>query len=257
MSVSPKRCLFLDACVAFAEILGENKDVMEKLKLDVKRKRIPCYISKSAKVECERKLDYTQSFLESVFRTVAEGHFNFCRQQIGKNPSDPISKDDFQIFASLFNELRKSVSLILQRPLRTLEIKMVVAAEKVVKKGPKIDFRSFLQRFVTEALLLAAHIKIQKVKFITNEQGFFKKNPILPDRRVSDQLLAKIRASRRHPFHKGDADNISSAWAHMNKTGQITVFTSFDFRSIISHAEEIYKLIKLHCVDPLYAVQFI
>lgn len=257
MSGSPKRCLFLDSCVVFAEILEENKDVMEKLKLDVKRRRIPCYISESAKIECERKLDYTQRFLGSVFRTVAEGHFNFCRQQMGKNPSDPISEDDFQIFASLFNELRKSVSLILQQPLRTLEIKMVAAAENIAKKGPKTDFGSFLQRFVTEALLLAAHIRIHKVKFITNEQGFFKRNPILPNTRVSNQLLAKIRSSRRHPFHKGDADNISSAWAHMNKTGQITVFTSFDFKSIISHAEEIFKLIKLHCVDPLYAVHFI
>jgi len=257
MSGSQKGCLFLDTCVAFAEVLKENKDVMEKLKLDVKRKSIPCYISESAKIECERKLDYTQKFFESVFRTVAEGHFNFCRQQTGRNLSDPISKDDFQIFFSLFNVLRKSVSLILQRPLRTLEIKMVMAAEKVVKKGLKIDFSSFLQKFIAEALLLAAHLKIQQVRFIKNEQGFFKKSPALPDSRVSTQLMTNIHASGRYPFHKADADNISSAWSHMNTTGQKTVFISFDFRSIISHAEQIFKLIKLHCAGPLYAVQFI
>jgi len=257
MSGSPPGCLFLDSCVAFAEILEENKEIMEALKLNVKRRKIPCYISESAKIECERKLNRTQKFFESVFRIFAEEYFNFCRQQIGKDPNDPISKDDFQIFASLFNELRKSVSLVLQQPLRTLEIKMVMTLDQVVKKGSKISFSSFLQKFITEALLLAAHIKIQKVRFITNEQGFFKKNTVLPDNRISNRLLANIGASKRFPFHKEDADNISSAWSHMNTTGQKTVFTSFDFRTVISHAEKIYELIRLHCIDPLYAVQFI
>jgi hypothetical protein len=257
MASPPKGCLFLDSCVAFAEILEEYGEVMEKLKLDVKRRSISCYISESARVECEKKLNDTERFFDNVFRTFAVGHFNFSRQQMGRNPSDPISRDDFKIFASLFNELRKNVRAVLQKPLRELEIKMVMYAEDLIRKGTKIDFVSFMQKFIGEALVLAANLRIQKVRYITNEQGFFKKNSALPDSRISAQLLANIRRDSYYPFHKEDADNISSAWSHMTTSGQNTVFASFDFRTVISHAEEIFNLIKLYCADPLYAVHFL
>jgi len=257
MSASPKGCLFLDACVVFAKILGESEKIMDKLELEAKRKGIPCYFSESVKVECERKLNFTETFFEKVFRVFAETHFSFCRQQLGKNPKDPLSKDDFQIFASLFTELRMSTAAVLQQPLRTLEIEMVLAAEDLIRKGLKMDFSSFLQNFIREALLLAVHIRIQKVKFITNEQGFFKKNGVLPDNNITTQLLAKVSRPKGYPFHKEDADNISSAWSHMNNTKEKTVFASFDFRTVISHAKEIYTIIGIRCADPLYAVHFL
>ena len=257
MSGQPKGCLFLDSCVVFAEILGEYGKVMDKLKLDAKRRNVPCYVSESAKAECERKLKNTQGFFGTVFRTFAEVHFNLCRQQIGKSPSDPISRDDFKIFASLFNELRISGTAVLQKPLRELEIEMVVSAEDLIRKGSTIDFASFMQIFISQALVLAANLKIRSIKYITNEQGFFKKNSALPDNSISAKLLANVHGDQSHPFHKDDADNISSAWSHMNSSGQNTVFISFDFRTVISHAEEIFNLIKLHCADPLYAVHFL
>jgi len=249
----PKGCIFLDSCVAFAEILGEDPDIMDKLKLDIRRRGIRCYISQSAISECTQKLEFTEKFFGHVFRTFAEGYFNNCRQQQGKNPNDPISKDDFRIFASLFNELRKTMGYVLQKPLRELEKKMILNIEQILKGKTKPDFSSFLQGFIAQALLLSAHLRIQKVKFLVNEQGFFKKNSTIPDVGITAKLLANVR----YPFHKEDADNISSAWVYMNTSGEKTVFASFDFRTIISHAEEILSLINLQCADPLYAVHYL
>jgi hypothetical protein len=252
----PGRCFFLDSCVALAEILGENKEVMEKFKTDVNRRGIQCYLSDSAAAECERKLNFSQTFFERVFQNFAEVHFSECRKQLGMKPYDPLCKEDYLIFASLFTELRKAMSPILSEPLRTLEIKMVLALEELLRKGGKIEFSSFLREVIAQAMLLAANLKIQKVKYITNEQGFFKKKNIVPDNATSERLLTSLHHSKYYPFHKDDADNISSAWAYRQSTKEDTVFVTFDFRSILFYAEEIFKVINLRCADPLYAVHF-
>jgi hypothetical protein len=230
---------------------------MDKLKLDIQRRSVPCYISTSAINECTHKLDFTENFFGNVFRTFAEGYFNNCRQQQGKSPNDPISKGDFRIFAGLFNEFRKNIGFVLQRPLRELEKKMILNVEQILRTKAKINFNSFLNGFIAQALFLSAHLRIQKVKFFVNEQGFFKKNSIMPDTNTTNRLLANVNSSQRFPFHREDADNISSAWAYMNKSGEKTVFASFDFRTVISHAEEIFKIISLQCTDPLYAVHYL
>lgn len=230
---------------------------MDKLKLDIHRRSMPCYISTSAINECIHKLDFTENFFGNVFRTFAEGYFSNCRQQQGKSTNDPITKDDFRVFASLFNEFRKTIGSVLQKPLRELEKEMILNVEQILRARAKIDFSSFLQGFIAQALLLSAHLRIQKVKFFVNEQGFFKKNNIMPNANIANRLMANVNSSPRFPFHREDADNISSAWAYMNKSGEKTVFASFDFRTIISHAEEIFKLINLQCTDPLYAVHYL
>ena len=253
----PKGCLFLDSCIVFAEILQENSEVMEKLKLDVKRRNLPCFLSQSAKTECERKLKASQIFFEKVFRTFAKGYFDDYRHQQGRNPADPLSRDDFKAFASMFNELKKVISYVLQKPLRTLEIKMILRIEDILRGSMKVDFDSFLNTFIGEALLVSAHLKIQEIKLITNEQGFFKNSSVMPDASITAKLLANVQSSNRYPFHEDDANNISSAWSYMNSMRQKTVFTTFDFRTVLSHAEQIFNLIGLHCVDPLYAVHFL
>lgn len=257
MSTPKRGCIFLDACVVFAEILGENSDVMEKFKQDIKRKGISCYLSETARSECENKIARSQVFFEKAFRVFTVGQFSFLRKGKGKAPDAPLRRSDLTILATLFNEIRKSTPAILQKPLRMLEVKMVKSVEAAVRQKKKKDFESFMQGFIGNALVEAASLKIQKVKLITNEQGFFRKHSALPDSRITDLLLQKIHGSRRNPFHKEDAENISSAWSHMNSNNQKTVFASFDFRSIIAHAENIFKLINLHVVDPLYAPNFL
>ena len=256
MTATPKGCIFVDACVAFAEILDENPDVMNKLKSDIQSKNIQCYISSSAIGECMRKLNYTERFFNNVFRTFAEGYFNDCRLQEGRSPNEPISKSDFKIFEKLFNQLRLTTHPLLQKPLKELEKNMVFVVEDLLRKKEKIDFGSFLRKFEGQALLLSAHLRIQSIRLFEKEQGFFKKSDILPDARISDSLMNNVQISRNYPFHEDDADNISSAWAYMNKNGFNTVFVTFDFRTIISHAEDIYRLIKLQCTDPLYAIYY-
>jgi hypothetical protein len=239
-----------------AEILGENKEVMEKFKTDVQRRDIHCYLSDSVVAECETKLNFSQTFFEKVFQTVAEVHFNECRKQRGMKPDDPLCKEDYLIFASLFTELRKAMNPIFGGPLRTLEIKMVLALEDMFRKADKLVFSVFLRGFIAQALVLAANLRIQKVKYITNEQGFFKKKNIAPDKTTSEKLLASVHYSKYNAFHKDDSDNISSAWAHRQSTGENTVFVTLDFRSVLFHAEEIFQVINLRCADPLYAVHF-
>lgn len=63
-----KRCFFLDSCVALAEILDENREVMEKFKTDVQKRGISCYLSDSVAAECDRKLSFSQTFFEKSFR---------------------------------------------------------------------------------------------------------------------------------------------------------------------------------------------
>lgn len=252
----PKRCFFLDSSVALAEILGESKEVLEKFKTDVQRRDINCYLSDSVVAECERKLDFTQKFFETVFQTVAEVHFNECREQRKMKQDDPLCKDDYLIFASLFTELRKAMAPIFAGPLRTLEIKMVLALEDMFRKGEKLGFSVFLRGFITQAMIQAAHLKINKVRYITNEQGFFKKKKIAPDKATSEKLLASLHCSKYDHFHKDDSDNISSAWAYRQSTGENIVFVTLDFRTVLFYAEEIFKVINLWCVDPLYAVHF-
>lgn len=255
-AATPRRCFFLDSCVAFAEMLGENREVMEKFKTDVQRRDIPCYLSDSVVAECERKLNSSQIFFERVFQTVAEAHFNECRKQRGMKPDDPLCKEDYLIFASLFTELRKAMSPILAKPLRTLEIKMVLALEDMFRRADKLEFSVFLREFIAQTMVQAAILKIQKVKYITNEQGFFKKKSIAPDKGISGKLLASVHCSKYNRFHGDDSDHISSAWAYRQSTGEITVFVTLDFRSVLFYAEEISKIINLWCADPLYAVHF-
>ncbi len=251
-----KRCFFLDSCVALAEILGENREVMEKFKTDVQKRGISCYLSDSVVAECERKLSFSQTFFEKVFQTVAEVRFNECRTKLGIKPEDPLRKEDFLIFADLFIELRKAMSPIFAEPLRTLEIKMVLALEDTLRRGVTLNFSIFLSRIIAQALVLAAHLKIQKVKYIINEQGFFKKKSVAPDKAMSEKLLSSVHYSKYDPFHKDDSDNISSAWAYKQSTGEDTVFVTLDFRSVLFYAEEIFNVINLRCADPLYAVHF-
>jgi len=126
-------CIFIDACVAFAEILGENSDIMDTFKLSIQRKKIPCYISLSAIGECTKKIDFTHIFFEKVFRTFSEGYFKYSRQRQRKSPISPLVKDDFGIFEDLFNQLRKSTGAVLQKPLRELEKKMVFELERILR----------------------------------------------------------------------------------------------------------------------------
>jgi hypothetical protein len=256
LAAARKRCFFLDSCVALAEILGENREVMEKFKTDVQKRGIYCYLSDSVVAECDKKLSFSQTFFEKVFQTVAEVHFNECRTRLGMKSDDPLRKEDYLIFAGLFTELRKAMSPIFAKPLRTLEIKMVLALEDTLRKGVKLDFSVFLNGFIAQAMVLAAHLKIQKVKYITNEQGFFKKKSIAPDKATSEKLLSSLHYSKYDPFHKDDSDNISSAWAYRQSMGEDTVFVTLDFRSVLFYAEEIFNVINLRCADPLYAVHF-
>lgn len=230
---------------------------MDKLKVYLKRRNIPCYISTSAADECTKKLNFTENFFDHVFRTFAEGYFNSCRQQQGKNPSDPITKADFMIFADLFNELRMTMGSVLQKPLRELEKQMVLGVEQMLRQKTKTDFGSFIRLFEGQALVLAAHLRIQKVRFLKNQQGFFKTRNVLPDKSITARLLTNVHSSGRFPFHMEDADNISSAWVHMQSNNEKTIFASFDFRTVISHAKEIFKLINLHCCDPLYVIHYL
>lgn len=255
-AAAPRGCFFLDSCVALAEILGENKEVMEKFKIDVQRRGIECYLSDSVVAECEAKLSFSQSFFEKVFQTVAEGHFNECRKQLGMKPDAPLCKEDYRIFADLFTELRKSMSPIFAGPLRILEIRMVLGLEDLLRKKGRLEFPAFLRGFIAQAMVLAAHLKIQSVKYIMNEQGFFKKKKIAPDDAVSARLQASVHQSRFNRFHKQDSDNISSAWAYRQSAGEDTVFVTLDFRSVLFYAEEIFQVINLWCADPLYAVHF-
>lgn len=250
-------CIFIDSSVAFAEILGENTDVMTKFKLDIARRSIPCYVSPSVVTECSRKLNFTETFFDNVFRTFAVGHFNACRQRQGQNTSAPISNSDYKIFEGIFSTLKKSLSPILQAPLRELEKKMVLEIEELLRKKVKIDINTFLNGFLGKAVSLAAYIRIQRVKFMVLEQGFFKKETTNPDAGTSAMLCLRVHASPRFPFHQDDADNISSAWLHKKNSGENTVFTTFDFRTILAHADEIFDLIGLYCADPLYAVHFL
>lgn len=252
----PGRCFFIDSCVALAEMLGENGEVMEKFKTDAQRRGIHSYLPSSAVSECDKKLNFSQTFFEKVFQTFAEVHFNESRRQLGMNPGDPLCREDFRIFASLFTELRKSMSPILAGPLRTLEIKMVLALEDLLRKGARLEFSTFLRQFVAQAMILAAHLKIQKIKYIANEQGFFKVKNISPDRTTSDRLVAALRRARFSSFHIEDSDNISSAWAHKQSSGENTVFVTLDFRSVLCCAEEIFSNVGVWCADPLYAVHF-
>ena len=244
--------------MAFAEILQEDPEVIGKLKLDIQRRQTPCYISVSATNECTKKLAFSENFFDRVFRTFAQGYFDHCRQQQGKNPNDPISEDDFRIFANLFDNLRKTMSPVLQKPLRELKKKMILSVEQMLRQKVRTDLNSFLQGFVGQALILSAHLRIERVKYFVNQLGFFKTNNILPDPTITAKLMANIRSSTmRNPFHQEDAENISSAWAHKNKSGEKTVFVSIDFRTVIAYAEEVLRLIGLQCADPLYAVHFI
>jgi hypothetical protein len=247
----------LDSCVVFAEILRDNTDVMEKFKLDMQRRGISCYISTSVEVECTRKLDFTEKFFENVFRTFAVGHFNACRQQWGQNPTAPISNSDYRILADIFSELKKSLSPILQPPLRELEKKMILEIEDLLRKKIQMKFSTFLDGFISKVLVLSAYFRIQRVKFIVQEQGFFKKKKIGIDPTISAKLCQQVPNSKYFPFHEDDAHHISSAWSYMNANRERTVFATFDFRTILSHTEEIYDLIGLYCADPLYAVHFL
>ncbi len=71
--------------------------------------------------------------------------------------------------------MKKSLSPILQAPLRELEKKMVLEIEELLRKKVKIDINTFLNGFLGKAVSLAAYIRIQRVKFMVLEQGFFKK----------------------------------------------------------------------------------
>lgn len=229
--------------------MKENAPRIEKLKNDVDRNSIPCYISESVRVESEMKINCTLNFLGDVVRDSVVYALEESRR-LRRILSDlPMTREDVLALEELFSQLHNSVrtnSGSLVSPIRMIEEWAITFLGKKLEEGTVITISEFVAELVKNLLDLTSSIQDPFDELVTFEQRFARLINVSIDQPIIDSLT-KIGV------HEPDATHVASAVCHKLGCQENVVFVSVDYGSLISKQDEIRRTVGMICCDPLYA----
>lgn len=247
-------CFFVDTCVIFSEILKENRARIEKFKKDIDNHSVPCYISASVNRECEEKLETTLDFLGNVIRDSINGALEESRSNRGISMAPPMTSDDIIALDELFRAFQYAARTTQQTPLLSpvsiIEEWVVTFLNKKMEDGTQFGVAEFIFELVKSLLTLTSSIQDPYDELVTFEGKFIKKIEVAIDTPI-------VNALRRIGIHDPDTTHIAGAVSHQGESHEKVVFVTFDYGSIISFREEIERLVRIACCDPLYAIYYL
>lgn len=241
---------FLDTCIILSEILNENKSRIEKFKKDVDDHGIPCYISDSVKLECDKKIRNTLDFLGNVIRESVNLALENSRKNRRIPLTSPMDAEDIIVLEKLFPKLfgsARATQLPLLSPIRIVEEWTVTFLGEKLKQGVPITIPQFLTELVKKLLALTSLIQDPYDELVTFEASFAKNISIAVDQSI-------VHSLREISIHEPDATHIASAVAHQTNSHEDTVFVTIDYASIIAKQADIESAVNIICCDPLYAI---
>jgi len=250
-SLTLSGCFFIDSNIILSEILKQNKPRIDKFKRDVDFHGIPCYISESAKRECDTKIETTLNFLGTIIRESIKLALEESRRNRRISITSPISSDDIIALEKSFSTLHgatRAIQLPLFSPIQIVEEWAVAFLGEKLEQGVSIDIRQFLVELVKKLLALTSSIEDPYDELVTFERRFAKKINVVVDASIVDLL------DRGMGIHEPNATHIASAISHQTNSNEKTVFVTLDFGSIIRRQDEIKRLLNIVCCDPLYAI---
>lgn len=249
-AVTSSGCFFIDASVIFSEILQENIARLEKFKKDVDSHKVQCFFTDSVKGECDEKIEKTQNFLGNIIRESVAVAFEYSRRDRKVPFGSPVTPEDIVALEELFSSIHGSVTraaLPLTSPIQIVEEWIITLIGERLERGIELSIPQLLVELVKKLLLLTASIRDPYDELVTFERRFAKRNDIIPD-------ASAINSLESLGIHDPDATHIACAVCYSMKSGQKSVFVTFDYSSILSKKDAIKNKLKQICCDPLYAI---
>jgi len=246
---TPTGCFFTDTTVILSEILREHIARLEKFKKDVNFHNVPCFITDSIKQECDTKIENTVNFLGNITRESIAMALEDSRKNRRVPIESPMTSEDIIALEELFSLLHKATRATLQltSPIQIVEEWAITFLGEILERGTEINISQFLVELVKKLLSLAGSIQDPYDELITFERSFVKKINIVVDASIVDSL-------RGLGIHEPDATHIACATSHSIRSGQRSVFVTFDYGSILSKKNDIKNALNQICCDPLYAI---
>lgn len=243
-------CFFLDTVTVLSEILKENIGRIDKFKKDVSLHNIPCYICDSVEKECYEKIETTLNFLGMVIREGIRVHLQESRRIRGISTASSMTSEDVIALGEIFSMLHgvaKATDISLSSPIRIIEEWAVTFLGEKLEQGVQIGIPEFLTELLKKILTVTSSIQDPYDELVTFERSFAKK--------ISVSVNASIIGSLKSVgIHEPDATHLASAFDYQNSNNEKTVFVTLDYRTILSKQDDVRKLLKIVCSNPLYAL---
>jgi hypothetical protein len=221
---------------------------MFKLRTDVGRYSITCYVAQGVIKECKDKIKKTTDFLGDMLKKTIVAYLEGPISKRNLNESRP-SNDDLRIIRDAFlviNQNARHFDLI-SDPFQAIEEWVVIELERELAKPTGKSLEDFLISLTSIILQEITSLENDFERIVEFEAEYIKKSDQVPDATTSALLSV-------NGIHNPDCDHISVACAHYNKTKQKAVFLTFDYRTIILHWFRIQRLSGVVCCDPIYGL---
>lgn len=241
-------CFYVDSCVIFSEILGQNQQKMKKLRKDVLANKIDCYISESVDDEVAEKIQRTINFLGNILK---ETIIVYLEDSI-TNPRDLMTikptNNDIHILKEAFLAINVNIRHLnlVTDPFRMVEEWLVEKFDDEISKKSKQTIGMIII-FLTK-IILQEIVKINSnyERIVKLEADYIRNSNQTPDSYINAEL-------QRLGIHRPDSDHISVMKSHFSNTTENAIFLTLDFGIIRK-----WELIKNYCdiivCDPIYGL---
>jgi hypothetical protein len=242
-------CFFLDSSVLLSEILRENIARLDKFKKDVNLHGIQCFFTQSVKDECDEKIERTLNFLGSVIRESVAITLEDSMRRKNTPIDSPMTAEDIVALEELFSMLHGATRATLQltSPIQVVEEWSVAFLGERLQQRTATSISQFLVELVKKILSLSGSIQDPYDDLVTYEASYAKSKNIVVDAPIVDSL-------RGLGVHEPDATHVACAICHSVRSGEKSVFVTFDYGSILSKKEDIKGTFNQICCDPIYAL---
>jgi hypothetical protein len=238
--------------VILAEVLGERKQRISKIKEDARKHSITCFVSDSVVSECNQKIVGATDYIGNVIKNMIKGDLVQVRNRKKLPLNSPLGKDDIL-------ELEKSFKLIhdstkrehyLTNPIRVIEEWAIISLDEMLSKGVNLTIDQFVSQLVAKTLKVTGQIENLYKQLITYEKGFITKVSVTKDPLLSAKI---IKSLNEIGIHDPDSEHIADAIYYKKKNDAEVVFVTFD-DGILKNKDKIMNEFGLACCDPLYAI---
>jgi len=223
------------------------------MKTDAEYYNIPCYMPESVKVEVYDKVmevcDFLGNKIVGVIKTALEDSRR--RRNVSLNAS--ITSKDIRVLEDVISEHHKIKvksdprRFLLPTPLTVIEEWIIEMISDKMRKRETVSLTEFESEIIKEIIKTVSTFE-EVYQLLELEEGYIKISKDQPDPSVKEKLekLANV--------HDPDSKHIASAISHQEAKKEKTIYVTLDYKTILSNREKIWKMFRLECCDPLYAI---